>query len=349
MEELMMSVKVEMTPKERVLAAFRREITDRIPVISPTSIATVESMKITGASFPNVHTNADEMAALAAAGHDIIGFDTVAPYFSVQQEAASLGCEVNWGNLDSMPTISTNPIGDPDDFKIPEDFLDKKPIKTVLDAIKLLKKKYGDKVAVVGKVMGPWTLSYHLHGVQDFLIETVLEPEKVHGFLDAFKEVSLKFALAQFEAGVDMLTWADHATGDLVSAKGYAEFLLPVHKYVTNQLKKYMHHYIPIILHTCGNTIDRLHYFAETGFDAFHFDSKNDPVKALEIVKDKILLTGCVNNPQTLLRGTTDEVSKEVKSIIDAGIKLVSPECAIPCSVPNINLIEIVNTAKSYK
>jgi len=337
-----------MTPKERVIAVFKGQSYDMTPVINPTSIATVESMEATGAYFPHVHTNADKMAALAAAGHDIIGFDSVAPYFSVQQEAAALGCNVDWGKIDSMPTISNNPIKDPSDFKMPADFLDRKPVKTVLEAIKLLKKKYRDKVVVVGKVMGPWTLSYHLHGVQDFLMETILEPEKVHGFLEVFKEISLTFAMAQFEAGIDMLTWADHATGDLVSAKGYAEFLLPVHKEVTKILKKAMSKYIPIVLHTCGNTMDRMSYFAEAGFDAFHFDSRNDPRKSLEIMGNKVLLTGCVNNPQTLLNGTTEDVKREVNNILDAGIKLISPECAIPCRVPNRNLLEIVKTARSY-
>lgn len=340
--------KEQMTPKERVIAVFNGESYDRIPVISPTSIATVDSMEVTKAFFPHVHTNAEKMAALAAAGHDVIGFDTVAPYFSVQQEAAALGCNVDWGNIDSMPTINTHPISDPGDFKMPRDFLDRKPVKTVIDAIKLLKKKYGDRVAVVGKVMGPWTLSYNLHGVQDFLMETILEPEKVHGFLDAFKQITITFATAQFEAGIDMLTLADHATGDLVSAKGYWEFLFPVHKELVKVLKKAMPKYIPIVLHTCGNTLDRISYFAETGFDAFHFDSRNDPKKALEIVKNKMLLTGCVNNPKTLLNGSVKDVEQEVISIIDAGIRLVSPECAIPCRTPNRNLLEIIKTVKSY-
>lgn len=27
--------------------------------------------------------------------------------------------------------------------------------------------------------MGPWTLSYHLYGVQRFLMDTILDPDKV--------------------------------------------------------------------------------------------------------------------------------------------------------------------------
>jgi uroporphyrinogen-III decarboxylase len=90
-----MLMKEKMTPKERVISAFKGDGFDRIPVINPTSIATSDSMEATGAFFPYVHTDADRMAALAAAGHELTGFDTIAPYFSVQQEAASLGCVVD--------------------------------------------------------------------------------------------------------------------------------------------------------------------------------------------------------------------------------------------------------------
>lgn len=100
----------------------------------------MESMEATGAFFPDVHTNADKMAALAAAGYEILGFDTVTPYFSIHQEAAALGCNVNWGRKDSMPNLTNSPIKALEAFKMPKDFLDKKPVKTVLEAIKLLKK-----------------------------------------------------------------------------------------------------------------------------------------------------------------------------------------------------------------
>ncbi len=334
----------KMTSRERVMAVFKREGYDRPPVINPTSIATVESMKITKAIFPDVHTDSNKMAALAASGHEYLGFDTVAPYFSVQQEAAALGCKINWGSLDTMPTIDTNPIQYPEDFKLPEDFLDRVPIKTVLDAIKILKNKYGNDVAVVGKVMGPWTLAYHLHGVQEFLIKTILEPETVKAFLKAFIEISLTFAHAQFEAGADIITWADHATGDLISAEGYKEFLFPIHRHVNNVLTKGG----PVILHTCGNTLDRMDLFAQTGFEAFHFDSRNNPKEAMDIVKDRILLTGCINNPNVLLNGTKEDVKRDVFKALDAGIQLISPECAIPCRVPNQNLIAISESVKEY-
>ena len=339
-------MKANMKPMERMFSILDGLETDRPAAITPTSVATVENMNKTGASFPEAHTNAGKMAALAATGHSVLGFDSVAPYFSVLQEAAALGCEIDWGKQGTMPTASTHPYVCPDDFKLPKNFFDRLPIKTVIDAIRMLKDKYGDSVIVIGKVMGPWTLSYHLHGVQDFLIETITEPEMVRDFLEVFKEVSIKFALAQIEAGADVLTWADHATGDLISAKSYKEFLLPVHKRCTAELKSQIPRRVPVILHTCGSTLDRISFFTESGFDAFHFDSKNDPVKMLELAGNAIRLTGCVNNADILLNGTREDVVAQVNSILQSGIRMVSPECAIPAYVKNDNLRAITQTVQ---
>ena len=53
---------------------------------------------------------------------------------------------------------------EPDDIKVPPDFLTHQDTRCVTEAIKILKKEYGDEVAIIGKTMGPWTLGYHCIG-----------------------------------------------------------------------------------------------------------------------------------------------------------------------------------------
>ncbi len=48
----------------------------------------------------------------------------------------------------------------------------------------------------------------------------------------------------------------------------------------------------PLILHICGNTLDRMDYIAQTGMASFHFDSKNDPQAAMDTVSGRIGLVG---------------------------------------------------------
>ena len=331
-------MKAELKPMERIRLILERKETDRPAYVTPTSVATVDSMRLTGAFFPEAHLQPEKMAALAAAGPDLCGFDTIAPYFSVLQEAVALGSTIDFGTENTMPSVHKHAFSDPEEFVMPDNLLALPPLKCLLDTIRMLKEKYRDSAVIVGKVMGPWTLSYHLHGIQDFLMETIAEPEKVHAFLEVFRHVSVSLAVAQAEAGADMITWADHATGDLVSAAGYEEFLFPVHCRCVKELKERMPRSTPMILHTCGHTLDRISLFAKTGFDIFHFDSRNNLNDVIRMAGDGILLAGCVNITEVLLNGTADDVRRQVSEIKAAGIRLIGPECAVPCLVKNENL-----------
>jgi methylthiol:coenzyme M methyltransferase len=320
-----------MTPKERFLAAVSGRAVDRIPVASPTSVATLEQMERTGACFPAAHLDGAAMARLAAGAHDILGYDAIMPVFSVVQEAAALGCQIDWGAVDAMPVARAHPWVDPDQIVIPHDFLDRPPIRAAIDALRILRRTHGNRVAIVGKVMGPWTLSYHVHGIQEFLTETLLEPDRVRGFLDRLKAVTLLFGRAQLAAGADALCLADHATGDLVRGTMYRDFLQPIHRELTRMFA------CPVILHICGDTLDRIGYIAEAGFAAFHFDSKVDARRGVQAAGSMPLI-GNVNNPETLLRGTPASVAAEARYAIEAGVRVIGPECAVPLRTPLENL-----------
>lgn len=323
------------------MAALRGEPFDVYPAVSITSTANLDAMEHCKSFFPGAHTNAAQMASLASAGRDIYGFDSVAPYFSIHLEAAILGCPVDWGSRFSMPRVTAPPLRRLDDLSLPRDFLGHPLAVQLLKACGILRRRYGGEVAVVGKVIGPWTLAYHLRGVENLLLDTILEPEKTRAAIEKLSDISVRFACAQFEAGADVCVWADHVTSDLVSAQVYREIVFPVHRRVTKALEPYG----PLILHVCGNVADRFDLFVQAGFACFHLDSRNDISAIEKIAGNKIRLAGCVNNPLTLSQGTTQRVRSEVERNIDCGISLVSPECAIPTIVPASNLKELVKTA----
>jgi [methyl-Co(III) methanol-specific corrinoid protein]:coenzyme M methyltransferase len=289
-------------------------------------------MEITGAYFPNAHLDGGRMARLASGAYEILGYDAIMPYFSVQAEAAALGCEMDWGDVENMPVATSHPWSAPDDVQIPGDFLEKPSTRAVLDALQILRDTYGDQVAIVGKVMGPWTLAYHMHGLQEFLIETIAEPEKVRRFLDKLKEITVLFGRAQIRAGADALCVADHATGDLVGPWTYRDFLLPYHKELSQRLG------CPTVLHICGKTLDRMGYICESGFDAFHFDSKVDAKEAVNEISGRMSLVGNINNAEVLLYGTPEQVADQVRYALEAGIRVIGPECAIPLNTPLENM-----------
>jgi MtaA/CmuA family methyltransferase len=331
------AVSESMTPRERVLAALGRAPVDRTPLVNPTSVATVELMDLVDAPFPAANREPELMARLAATGHTELGFDSIMPVFSIIQESSALGCKVQWEQKDNWPTVKMRePIFETaDDIRIPDDLLEHPDTGCVIEAIRLLRKEFGDRVAIIGKTMGPWSLGYHCFGVEPFLLLSLDDPAKTKECLDRLKEVTIEFGLAQIEAGADALTLPDHATGDLVSGDYYRRYLLDLHVEFAERLP------VPLILHICGRTVDRMGYIAQTGMAAFHYDSKNAPAESMEAVDGKIALVGNVNNPETLFARGPEEVRQEIRANLEAGVQMVGPECAIPLqtSIENLRAI----------
>ncbi len=313
----------------------------RPPAGNPTSIVCHGLMDAAGIPFPSAHLDANAMADLAIAGHEILGFDTVMPEYSVHQESAALGCDVDWGDRDTMPDGKTVPYADFSDIQVPENILEKPSMRVVLDALSILRRTVGDGAAIVGKVMGPWTLSYHMAGTQNFLLQIGMgESEKVVNMMRQLMPVTIAFARAQFQAGADVVVLADHVTGDLAGPYHYRELLQPIHKEITSQVGG------PLILHVCGNCIDRLELFAEAGFEAYHFEWQMDAKVVVEKVGNRMSLVGCINNPQVLYQGTPDDAYAQARYAIEAGVNIIGPECAIPLATPLENLKAIVSAVQ---
>ncbi len=328
-----------MSPRSRFLSGIFGGRVDRPPVGNVVSVATQELMEATDAWFPDAHLDAETMARLAAGGYEVLGFDTVGPYFSVVQEAAALGCEIDWGGPDRMPTVRTHPWSTADDYHLPTDFLRHPAIACLLQAISLLRHRYQGRVAVVGKAFGPWTLGYEVYGLSEFLIKVALDPEDIKALVHRLAEVTILLTEAQFEAGADAVCIPDHVTGDLVGPDTYRDFLLPVHQRITSELGG------PLILHCCGRTADRVGLFADAGWDCYHIESAVEPKAARAIVGDRMSLMGNINNPETLLLGTPADVRRACREVWEAGYQILSPECAVPLQTPNANLRAIVEAA----
>jgi [methyl-Co(III) methanol-specific corrinoid protein]:coenzyme M methyltransferase len=241
-----------------------------------------------------------------------------------------------------MPQITGKLWKDYSDIIIKPGFMDNYAVKAVLECITKLKKNYPD-VAVAGKVFGPWTLSYHFFGVEDFLIKTITNPGEVNDILKKLTEITLKFADAQIEAGADIITVADHATKDLCGPLAYRDFLIPIHSTLAEEIQA------PVMLHICGDTVDRIEYIAQTGLSSFHFESKVDACRAAEITAGRMALIGNINNPSTLLFKGPQDVRREVQYAIKCGLDIIGPECAVPLTTPLENLKEISAAVREHK
>ncbi len=330
-----------MTPRRRFLSALYGGRVDKVPAMTLSSVITLEAMEIADAAFPEAHLDAEKMARLAATAHENLGLDTVMPVFHSQLEADALDASTWWGTKDNWPAVDDHVLTDPDDFKVPSDYLERRSFKAALGAIRLLRKRYPD-VGIVGKVYGAWSVGFHLVGIENFLMDTILDPDKIRRYLEVLLPASMMSAHAQLEAGADAIMWCDHANRELVSPDMYRDFLLEMHQQIQAEVGG------PSILHCCGETTDRIDYFAEAGWDCFHFESQVDPIKAKEIAGDRMSLFGNINNPTVLFSGTYDDCYEACMTVLNAGVQGVAPEGSVPLGTKMEVLAALADSARDY-
>ena len=330
-----------MKPRDIFLAKLRRGAAPRPGIGSATSIVTSDLMDKVGAWFPQANTEAEAMARLAGAGYTELGLDNVMPLFGVWHESAAIGCEVGWGDREHMPDCRHALLAEVKELlSIPRDFLKHPACAVPLQALRLLKQRIGADIAVVGKVFGPWTLGLHVYGIENFLMETLDEPDNVKKAMRRLMDVTVAFAQAQIDAGADALCVGDHCTRDLCSPETYRDFLRDLHQELHERIS------CPIMLHICGDTSDRIPFIRSTGMECFHFDSKVPAARARELAGERLALMGGTSNLTVVLSGTPEALTRDVEEKLAHRMDILGPECAVPLNAPYKNLRYFADEAK---
>ena len=96
------------TPLQIIRDIMAGKKTARKGVFNPVSSTTMEQMKLTNSFFPEAHTDEKKMYELSRASYEILGYDGIMPVFSVVIEASALGCMIDWGKPDIMPSVMSN-------------------------------------------------------------------------------------------------------------------------------------------------------------------------------------------------------------------------------------------------
>ena len=331
-----------MTSRERFVRGLLGKRVDRVPVAHVAALTTVALQEMTGCWMPEVHRDPAGQARLLAANHEVLGFDAVSFIVNFFNEPAALGVEMDWGSPSRLPTYASHPWREPCDAAIPDDLLERPPIATYLETLRIAKRDYGDEVAVLGKVMGPLSMVQVMHGLEDTMMALVVAPDKVADFLDVAADLLAACANAQFELGIDALSIGEGGAGaQMLSPELYERILLPVHQRMAGQIQG------PTIMHICGDIMPRLNMLGRTGITCFNFDWAIPPKVMADAAQGAFTLMGNVNTAD-LLNAQPAEIERQVFECIEAGVHVISPGCAVSPLCPNANLAAIAGAAAKY-
>ncbi len=208
-----------------------------------------------------------------------------------------------------------------------------------LDRIKageLLVKKTNGHVPVIGWVEGPLAEACDLTGMENMLIQLMMDPTFCNLLLDKCLQTGKDFAKAQLEVGCDIIGIGD-AVCSQIDAYTYDTYVKERHR----ELISYIHDLGgKVKLHICGDTNHLLPSYSEHKIDMLDLDFQVDIDHARSILGPEIILCGNIN-PTEIIDKSPDELKKACIELVEKHKNerfILSAGCEISPLTPPKNL-----------
>lgn len=336
-------IMTEYNSKERLLRELKNKRVDRTPAVCFTQTATIGQMEQTGSYWPDAHKNLDDMVKLAEAGHNILGFESIRVPFDCTAEPELLGCEVKYGGPHRPPSVQAPSIRTKNELEDLKDYcFDSGEVSTVQNAIKKLSDKYSD-VPIISSMLGPVTLAENLNG-SDFFINMAREDEFVSDLLEFASDFNIEYAKRMVSNGSDCIVMLDPVSGgELLGRDFYENYALNYQKKVVDAVNDLD---IPCVLHICGNNDSTIDLINDTGADGISLGQKTDIAKAVDNLGSPDII-GNIDPTHILCKGDKETISSKVDELMQMGVDIPAPGCAIVSETPDENIKAMVDTIKN--
>jgi uroporphyrinogen decarboxylase len=335
----------EYSPKERVLAAYKRKYADRVPVFP---LVGHFSAKLAGISIKEFELEPAKMAEAIIKYYELFNPDVVTAFSDLWLEAEAAGDEIEFPEeatcyikkyvLEEKSTLAKLNVPDPKKDKRMPDFLE--ACERIVSVIK-------DR-EVAPAASGPCTIAMCMRSPEEFINDTFDDPGFVHELMRFSTELTKKLGDALKEIGLGASMGDPSASCSCISPEIYREFVKPYHQ----ELIDYFGH-IPI--HICGYIDPLMEELTSLGFSAISIDETSSLKKMVEVSRKRVVVTGNVA-PYLLVDGTKEQIEDAVRECIKIAAKgsafVLATGCEVAPETPVENLkcfIEAANKWGSYE
>jgi [methyl-Co(III) methanol-specific corrinoid protein]:coenzyme M methyltransferase len=229
-------------------------------------------------------------------------------------------------------------------FQMPADIATTGRIPVVVEAIRILRRELGDKIAIGSWTLGPFTELGQVMDLEILLKMSAKKPEVVNRHLKFMVEYLDKVLHLYIEAGADFLTVREMgATASIMSPRMFKSLVLPNLQDLFGRLTG-----VPRILHICGDTNPIIEFMAQSGADALSVDQMNRLGETRAKLGNVVLLGNYKPFGAPFCEGTPEEVDSLIKQSIAEGADGVWPGCDIWPQVPPENMKAMMEAMKKY-
>lgn len=327
-----------LSPKEELIRMLGGENIGYFPRSIPVFTPVVDMMEKTGSFFPKANYEAEPMAKLALAAHELGGWNCVMLPWASTVEMEALGCEVVNRDNDraGYPQFKKKAFADAYDVRLPQDILGRGSFPAVFEATKLVRqsidRNYDGGIPIVSMFQGPFTIASYIIGVNDMYKHVIRDEKRAVHVLDKVSDLNILYGERMLEKGGDVILMSDPAAEGLTGEQ-FSKLLLPVYRKITDALKGKK------MVHICGRTARIAPHLPETGFHGFSFDSSGVDIEQLrDVVGNSLTLIGSVPTVTHLLEGSKEDVIEVSEDMIRRGTDILSPSCGLPQFAPLENI-----------
>ena len=257
-----------MRGRERVLAALAGQRTDHLALMPITMMLAADTL---GARYERYARDYRVMADAQVKTAETFGFDHVSAIGPPAPETADLGAKVHWF-ADQPPALA-----EAEALLAEKRALDRLRTRGVVEGervenrvkgIARMVERVGGELLVEGWASGPCAAAADMRGLNRLMVDFSDDPAFVRELFDFALQVGIRFAMAQIDAGADMIGIGD-AAASLVGPRIYSEFVWPREKVLVDAIHA---RGAGVRLHICGNTRRILGEIGSLGCDLVDVD-----------------------------------------------------------------------------
>jgi len=324
-----------MTSLERYLKTLKGEPIDFLPRVP---ILMQFAAEYIGSNYAAFASDYKVLVESNIRCREAFGFDQVSvisdPYREVQGFGGKIRYEPNHPPVCEQIVVPeiTDLSGLPED---PDPYGCERMLDRIL-AVREFKKRVGGECSILGWVEGPAAEAADLHGVENFLLDTMMEPEACAALMAHCTKTAIRFAEAQIAEGADTIGVGDAICSQLPPLL-YRDLVWPYEKQLFEAIRAAGG---LVKLHICGDITHLLPHIAELPIDILDLDHMVDPETARKIMGNTIAIAGRIDPVADVLHGTPQSIRQAVLASYAAlgNPHLVMAGCEIPPGTPLENL-----------
>ncbi|MBN1298216.1 MAG: uroporphyrinogen decarboxylase family protein [Actinobacteria bacterium] len=201
-------------------------------------------------------------------------------------------------------------------------------------------------------ITGPYSVVALIIGADEAAMATALDPKRLHYLCSFVTEKIREYATLLISAGAELICVLE-PTAVMLGPSQFKHFSA---FYVNRIIESIKFSGVDTVYHTCGNTMHLIDQMVDSGIDALSLDSEDMGVHMHDVLKkvpQNIVVMGNINPSTTMLRQTPENVSKEVKDLLDKTKDypnyILSTGCDLPQETPVENIKAFIKTGRQYK